>query len=132
MIVYAKSRWNRIRFNVSPSDASNISPYLKLIMYLNSTNEVEQYMLSKFLNEAYTVSNKYVTVLNIQVAYISYVIYLQVRFYFVLKMSKLFSQLFHSNILSSWVITKCVCLYFVVTKRIVPFIILNLYNGSLG
>ena len=70
-------------------------------MYLNSTNEVEQYMLSKFLNEAYTVSNKYVTVLNIQVAYISYVIYLQVRFYFVLKMSKLFSQLFHSNILSS-------------------------------
>ena len=69
MIVYAKSRWNRIRFNVSPFDASNISPYLKLIMYLNSTNEVEQYMLSKFLNEAYTVSNKYVTVLNIQVAY---------------------------------------------------------------
>ena len=25
----------------------------KLIMYLNSSNKVEQYMLSKFLNEAY-------------------------------------------------------------------------------
>ena len=29
----------------------------KLIMYLNSSNTVEQYMLSKFLNEAYTVRN---------------------------------------------------------------------------
>ena len=29
----------------------------KLIMYLNSSNKVEQYMLSKFLNEAYTVRN---------------------------------------------------------------------------
>ena len=29
----------------------------KLIMYLNSSNKVEQYMLSKFVNEAYTVRN---------------------------------------------------------------------------
>ena len=28
----------------------------KLIMYLNSSNKVEQYMLSKFLNEAYILS----------------------------------------------------------------------------
>ena len=28
-----------------------------LIMYLTSSNKVEQYMLSKFLNEAYTVRN---------------------------------------------------------------------------
>jgi len=29
----------------------------KLIMYLNSSNKVKQYMLSKCLNEAYTVRN---------------------------------------------------------------------------
>jgi len=29
MIVYAKSRWNRIHFKCSPFDASNVSPYLK-------------------------------------------------------------------------------------------------------
>jgi len=36
------------------------------IMYPNSSNTVEQYMLSKFLNEAFTVKNNlYVTVFNI-------------------------------------------------------------------